>query len=367
MTGAVAQLRWGISTGTCAAAAAKAAAMRALGELIPERVAVTLPTDEIVELDVTCLDDGCCGVVKDAGDDLDATDGVAVIAAVTLGEGDGPISFVAGGGVGTVTLPGLKIPPGEPAINPVPRAMIERAVREVTKTRAAAVEISIPGGRELAERTFNKRLGIEGGLSILGTTGRVRPMDERALFESLSLELSTHAARGRKAVLLTFAATGEKAAQAAWGVALDRIVQVANEIGFALDECVRLGIQRIVLAGHPGKLLKVAAGGFDTHNRVSDGRFEALCTHVALATGSCALLPELYACNTTEAAMDVMTKKMGGDARVRIWNSLAERAATRCRDRVFGDLDVAAVFLENDGCVLGRSANLTSLIEELKG
>ena len=366
MKDAASQLRWGISTGTCAAAAAKAAAMRAAGLPPPGRVAVTLPSGEIAELDVVCLDDGRCGVVKDAGDDLDATDGVTVIAAVTLGEPNGPISFAAGEGVGTVTLPGLKIPPGEPAINPMPREMIERAVRTVIETRAAAVEISIPGGRELAERTFNKRLGIEGGLSILGTTGRVRPMDERALFESLSLELSTHAARGRRAVLLTFASTGERAAQAAWDLRPDRIVQVANEIGFALDECVRLGIQRVVLAGHPGKLLKVAAGSFDTHNRVSDGRFEALCTHVALATGSCALLPELYACNTTEAAMNLMAKKMNDGTCAQIWNALAERAAVRCRDRAFGDLDVAAAFLENDGSLLGQSSNLVPVIGELK-
>ena len=361
-----AALRWGISTGTCAAAAAKAAAMAAIGVNPPASLAVALPSGEDVELAVLQLAGGRFGVVKDAGDDLDATDGVTVTATVTLGEGDGPISFVAGEGVGTVTLPGLKIPPGEPAINPVPREMIERAVRTVVGERAAAVEIAIPGGRELAERTFNRRLGIEGGLSILGTTGRVRPMDENSLYESLTLELSTHAARGHRCVFLTFAATGEKAARSAWGLPEGVTVQVANEIGFALDECVRLGIGRVILAGHPGKLLKVAAGGFDTHNRVCDGRFEALCTHIAIISGSCAALPEIYACTTTEAALAVMREKLDGGTRAAIWHSLAERAASRCQDRVFGDLEVAAAFLENDGGVLGQSASLLQVIEELK-
>ena len=244
--------------------------------------------------------------------------------------------------------------------------MIERAVREVVADRTISIEISIPGGALLAEKTFNKRLGIEGGLSILGTTGRVRPMDANALLESLSLEISTQAARGRQTVLLTFASTGEASARSAWDIPDGLTVQVANEIGFALDECVRLGLQGVVLAGHPGKLLKVAAGSFDTHNRFSDGRFEALCTHVALTTGSCGLLPEIYACRTTEAAMAILRERLPGDVLRSLWNSLAERAAVRCSDRVFGELETAAAFIDNDGNVLGASRNLDRLLERLR-
>ncbi len=372
----ISELRWGISTGTCAAAAAKASALRLIGGIVPPSVVVALPSGEAVELPVVELEDGRCGVVKDAGDDLDSTDGVTVAARVRFGEGMGPAVFIAGEGVGTVTLPGLKLPPGEPAINPVPRRMIERAVREAIANRTVtdrtvadrmiSIEISIPGGAILADRTFNKRLGIEGGLSILGTTGRVRPMDVNALLESLSLEISTQAARGRQALLLTFASTGEASARKAWGIPEGFTVQVANEIGFALDECVRLGLQGVVLAGHPGKLLKVAAGSFDTHNRVADGRFEVLCTHIALTTGSCALLPEIYACRTTEAAMAVLRERLSTDVLRTLWNSLAERAAVRCSDRIFGELETAAAFIDGDGNVLGASRNLDRPLERLR-
>ncbi len=357
-------LRWGVSTGTCAAAAAKAAALANDGD-VPPAVTVILPSGETLTLDVLPLGDGRYGVVKDAGDDLDATNGVTVAARVTVAPGDGPIVFRAGEGVGTVTLPGLKIPPGEPAINPAPRRMIEDAVRAVIGARGAEVEIVIPGGEAIATRTFNKRLGIEGGLSILGTTGRVRPMDKNALFESISLELSTHAARGRRSVLLTFASTGEAAANAAWHLPEGRTVQVANEIGFALDECVKLGLRGVVVAGHPGKMLKVAAGCFDTHNRVADGRFEALCAHVALAAGSADHLPELYAAATTEAAMQIMNRRFSPQTCTKIWKSLANRAAARIAGRVFGDLDAAAAFLDNEGAVLGESDRFADAIKEL--
>lgn len=368
MTGNTKELRWGISTGTCAAAAAKASALRLVGEGTPSSVVVPLPSGETVELPVVEFAGGRCGVVKDAGDDMDSTDGVTVTALVRVG-GDGkngPAVFSAGEGVGTVTLPGLKIPPGEPAINPVPRRMIERAVREVVADRAVSIEISIPGGARLAERTFNKRLGIEGGLSILGTTGRVRPMDAGALLESLSLELSTQAARGRHTVLLTFASTGEASARRAWDIPGGVTVQVANEIGFALDECARQGLHSVILAGHPGKLLKVAAGGFDTHNRVSDGRFETLCTHVALITGSCELLPQIYSCTTTEAAVSILRERLPGDILRKIWDSLAERAAARCTGRSFDDLEIAAAFIGGDGSVFGASRNLNRLLERLR-
>lgn len=354
--------RWGLSTGTCAAAAAKAAAICLTTGETPRSVDVPLPSGERVTLEVSALEGGRFGVVKDAGDDLDSTDGLLVVASVEIGTDDGPIFFRAGEGVGVVTLPGLKIPPGEPAINPVPRKMIEVAVREVVGGRGAAVTISIPGGERVAEKTFNKRLGIAGGLSILGTTGRVRPMDKDALFESISLELSTHAARGRSAVLLTFASTGEAAARRAWNLPEGYTVQIANEIGFALETCVRLGIRKVLVAGHPGKMLKIASGAFNTHSRVADGRFESLCTHAALATGDCGHLPALYECRTTEAAMDLMKIFFDTETRARIWLSLAARAAERCGEFAFGELETAAAFVDNDGEVLGASENISDVL-----
>jgi cobalt-precorrin-5B (C1)-methyltransferase len=356
----------GISTGTCAAGAAKAAALRLFTGGCPRKVSVTLPSGEEISLDVEESPDGRCGVVKDAGDDIDATDGLTVMARIELDEREGGMAFSAGEGVGTVTLPGLKVPPGEPAINPVPRTMIESSVREVVGDRAARVEISVPGGEKAAERTFNKRLGIVGGLSILGTTGRVRPMDESSVLESLSLELNTHAARGRSIVMLTFAGTGERALRLAWNLPDGVVVQAANEMGYALDECVNLGIGSVMIAGHPGKMLKISAGGFKTNNRVSDGRIEALCTHAALISGSRDLVRRVYESVTTEAAMDILDESLSAADLRTLWNSLAERASKRCAERSFGALEVGAAFVRNDGRVLGASENAARLIERIR-
>ncbi|MBQ9527310.1 MAG: cobalt-precorrin-5B (C(1))-methyltransferase, partial [Fretibacterium sp.] len=196
-------LREGVTTGTCAAAAAKAAALLFRGGQCPDRVTVTGPSGKSFTLSVFPVPGGV-GVVKDAGDDADATDGLTVCASLEVSLEEGPISFAAGTGVGTVTLPGMKVPPGEPAINPGPRKMIEDAVREVLGPRAVRVTVSIPGGEEVAKHTFNPRLGVVGGLSVLGTTGVGRPMDEAALLASLDLELSVLHSLGVKDLIMTF-------------------------------------------------------------------------------------------------------------------------------------------------------------------
>ena len=174
-------LREGFTTGSCAAAAALACCLWQRDGECPERVELTVPEGRTYAPRIVAHGDGSCGVVKDSGDDPDITSGMEVVAMVELLGGDGPIRFRAGDGVGTITQPGLKLPAGEAAINPVPRRMIEDAVRSVFGARGAAVTVSIPGGRELAKKTFNPRLGIEGGLSVLGTSGVVRPMSEEAL------------------------------------------------------------------------------------------------------------------------------------------------------------------------------------------
>ncbi|MDR1481395.1 MAG: cobalt-precorrin-5B (C(1))-methyltransferase CbiD [Synergistaceae bacterium] len=358
--------RLGISTGACAAGAAKAAVLLLTTGERPRMVSVTLPSGEELSLDVIVSPDGRCGVIKDAGSDIDVTGGLAVMAKVALGKVAGGIVFLAGEGVGTVTLPGLKVPPGEPAINPVPRMMIESSVREVAGSRSIRVEISIPGGEEVSPRTFNRRLGIVGGLSILGTSGRVRPMDEQSILESLSLELNTHAARGRNIVALTFAGVGERATRAAWNLPEGVVVQAANEMGYALDECVSLGIVSVIVAGHPGKMLKISSGGFKTHNRVSDGRMEALCTHIAMITDSPGLVRSVYEAATTEAAIDMLDDRLSADDLKRLWNSLAERASRRCVERSFGALDAGAAFIRNDGRILGASGNIGRLVERIR-
>lgn len=355
-------LRSGFTTGSCAAAAAQASALRILTGRCPKRVKIITPSGVELNLDIVELAYPSCGVVKDAGDDPDATNGMTVISSVQLGEDNGAVTFKAGKGVGTVTLPGLKVPPGEPAINPVPRQMIEKALRGVIGKRAACVTISIPGGEEKATHTFNPRLGIVGGLSVLGTTGIVKPYNIESVYESFTLELNTFVTAGHKCVGLTFGATGEKAMRKAWGINSRTIMHTGNYVGFVLDEALRLKFERVLFCGHPGKLLKVAAGTFDTYNRTGDGRREALCTHAALAGCSQDIIRRIYDSSTTEVAMKII-KEEHLDF---LWTNIAKIVAKRCRDRMFGDLVVEAAFIDNSGTLLGASDNAAELAEELR-
>jgi cobalt-precorrin-5B (C1)-methyltransferase len=356
------RLREGVTTGACAAAAAKAAAIYASGVSVPPLVTVSSPAGRSFLLEPQPMGQGRYGVVKDAGDDPDATNGMTVIAGLEISDKEGPITFKAGDGVGIVTLPGLKVPVGEAAINPVPRSMIEKAVRSVIGTRAARVTISVPGGEERAKRTFNPRLGISGGISILGTTGVVKPMNEESIYASLTLELNTFTADGRTSLAVTFGNTGEQALRKAFGIEGRCVMQSGNYIGYVFDEMARLGFKRALLCGHPGKLLKVAAGSFNTHNRTADGRMEALCTQAAIAGASAETAKELYSCRTTEEAM-VIVERRGLNC---LWNVLAEVAARRSKERAFGDIEIEAAFLDNNGAILGMTEGALRFAEELK-
>ena len=204
-------LREGFTTGSCAAAAALACCLWQRDGTCPSQVGLRVPAGKVYTPVIIPHADGSCGVIKDSGDDPDITNGMEVIAKVELLEENGPVVFCAGEGVGTVTETGLKIPAGEPAINPVPRQMIEEAVRSVYGDRAVKVTVSVPGGEEVAKKTFNPRLGIVGGISILGTSGVVRPMSDEALRESLYVELKMRITQGWKNIVFTFGNQGEEA------------------------------------------------------------------------------------------------------------------------------------------------------------
>ena len=184
------QLREGYTTGSCAAAASFASVLWQTSGKCPEWVELEVPAGKLLHLEIQAEEAYTCGVQKDGGDDPDETNGCLVTASVEILPVAGAVQFRAGTGVGTITRKGLKLPVGEPAINPVPRQMIEKAVRSVIGEKGAVVTISVPNGEVIAEKTFNGRLGITGGISILGTTGIVRPMSEEAIRETLYLELS---------------------------------------------------------------------------------------------------------------------------------------------------------------------------------
>ncbi len=238
------------------------------GGAAPERVEVRLPDGSTVTLPIAHVggdtSSAQAAVRKDAGDDPDVTDGCLVTASVEWSD-NGDVTFVAGEGVGTVTKPGLSVPPGEPAINPTPRRMIREAIREVT-SRGVRVTISIPGGKELAKKTFNPRLGVEGGLSILGTSGIVRPFSTSALRDALKCALNVATACRVKAPVFVPGRIGEKAAKALFKLSPEQLIEAGNEWGFILDQAAEMPFARLLVVGHPGKLAKLVGGWWDTHS-----------------------------------------------------------------------------------------------------
>ena len=355
-------LREGITTGTCAAAAAQASVRWQISGQCPENVRVDTPSGKTVCLAVIQEEFPACGVIKDAGDDPDVTDGCEVIVRVTLFDEKGDICFKAGEGIGKVTRPGLKVPVGEAAINPVPRQMIEKEIRYCVGDVGAEVEISIPGGERLAAKTFNPRIGIEGGLSILGTSGIVRPMSESAVVESLKTYLSVPAAAKPEYICFVLGETGERRMRE-WLTAqkktLARVefVQISNYVGLMLDEAVRLNVKKILIGGFAGKLVKLAADIMNTHSHVADGRMETICTFAALAGAERAMIERLYACRTVTEAEQLL-KDYGLE---QIWNPISDRAAEKCRLRMGGDGDVAVVLLDESGRLLGKSRNTEAI------
>lgn len=298
------KLALGYTTGSCAAAAAKAAAVALLtGEPVRQ---VRLMTPKGIELlldveDLTRAPDGVrCAVRKDAGDDPDITHGMCVYAAVRRAPHG--IAIDGGEGVGRVTRPGLAQPAGTAAINPGPRRQIARALEETAAacgyTGGFSVEISIPHGAEVAARTFNPNLGIVGGLSVLGTSGIVEPMSEQALIDTIHLDIDARYAAGERTLLLCPGNYGEDFARDALGLDIARGVKCSNFLGEALDYAVYRGFGGVLLVGHAGKLIKLAAGVFQTHSAYADARQEVFAAHAAL----CGAAPE-----TVRALMDAVT------------------------------------------------------------
>ena len=266
-------LRSGYTTGSCATAAAKAAAIGLFKGNIPDEVQIDTPVGIKLRLKISDkqLSDNAagCAVQKDAGDDPDVTNGCKVHARVerTFSE---TIEIDGGEGVGRVTKPGLQVPVGHAAINPVPRRMIESAVREVVgKDTGVKVIISVPNGSTLAEKTFNPKLGIIGGISIIGTTGIVRPMSEDAFKTSLLCGLDIARGIGYETVVLVPGSLGERSMLSLVNIPKDQIIQISNFVGFMLDAARKRNFKKVILAGHPGKLAKLLRGDFHTHSAVS--------------------------------------------------------------------------------------------------
>ena len=305
-------LRYGYTTGSCAAAAAKAAAqMLRTGQPVSQ-VRIVTPSGVPLTLDVLDPvlgeDSASCAIRKDGGDDPDATSGLLIYATVRpIPQG---IRIDGGPGVGRVTKPGLDQPVGAAAINHVPRQMIEAAVAEALQGASGGMEviISVPGGEEVGKRTFNPHLGIVGGISILGTSGIVEPMSEQALVDTTRVELNMCRAGGATDLLLTVGNYGDDFASCKLGLSLAGRIKCSNFVGQTLSDAISLGFRRVLLIGHIGKLVKLGAGIMNTHSAQGDARMEILVS-CALARGaSLEALRAVVACITTEAALEELRR-----------------------------------------------------------
>ncbi|MDD4601890.1 MAG: cobalt-precorrin-5B (C(1))-methyltransferase CbiD [Negativicutes bacterium] len=346
------KMRSGITTGTCAAAATKAALLAWQGQP-PSLVEITTPQGVVLKVKIaSCAGyehSGQASVIKDAGDDPDITNGLLITALVNIL--DKPtITIKAGSGVGTVTKPGLAVPMGEPAINPGPQKMIIRAVRDVHPSHLGVnVTISIPDGEKLAKRTLNPMLGVVGGLSIIGTTGIVEPMSEDAFKNSLTPQISVVKALGYDDIIFVPGKIGQNIAINRCNLPSEVVVQTSNFIGHMLESAAHYKMKRVLLFGHLGKLVKVAAGIFHTHNRVADARLETLAAYMAANGAPREAILEILECTTTEAAMPVISKY----SMQSVYNVLATRASVRSERYVFGDFKVGTVIVTLSGEILG--------------
>lgn len=298
------KLRKGFTTGTTATAATVAAIRTLLNQEPQETVTVHAANGKTAIFDVEQTDfdeqQASCAIKKDGGDDQDATDGALIFATVKL-RNDNEIRLDGGKGVGRVTKEGLANKPGMPAINPTPRRVIKAAAREeLGEKRGVDIVISVPEGERIAKLTYNPRLGIVGGISILGTSGVVTPMSESSWKHSISIEMNIHRKRGDNTIVLVPGNYGEDFAKDELGIPNAKIVQMSNFVGYVLHETQRIGFTKVLIVGDLGKMIKVAGGIFSTHSKDADARAEIMVANLALMGGvPTAFLRKINQCLTT--------------------------------------------------------------------
>lgn len=361
------RLRCGYTTGTCAALAAKAAVKLLLTGAAEKTETLMTPKGITVTVDIAESSfDGktaACSVLKDGGDDWDATDGTPVFAAVTKTEGG--FSLDGGKGVGRVTRPGLEQPVGAAAINRVPREMIEReataAARELGYSGGLSVVISVPEGEAIAAKTFNPVLGIEGGISVLGTSGIVEPQSVQALIDSICLELSVLAAEGKKDIIITPGNYGEDFIASVPALRGRPVVQCSNYIGEAIDAAARDGFERVLFVGHIGKFVKLAGGVMNTHSHNADCRCEIITAHAALFGLDEKTAAALMSAMTTDGCFDILEEAGLID---KVTDSLLKKIQYHIERRAAGAFSAGAVIFSNKRGLIGKSAEAQKILED---
>lgn len=356
------RLRRGHTTGTCAAAASKGAALALLGEAVPS-VRIATPKGITLDLPIEDLrvtdDETSCAVRKDGGDDIDATSGTLVYSTVSRIESG--IEVDGGTGVGRVTRKGLDQPPGNAAINRVPRSMIREALEDVSAslgyTGGLRAVISVPEGMEIARKTFNPRLGIVDGISILGTSGIVEPMSETALIDTVRTEMRMRVANGAGTLLVVPGNYGKDFSEGIDGIDPEFAVKCSNFVGEMLDCAVELGVD-IVLVSNLGKMVKLAGGIMNTHSRNADARMEILASNGAMAGASLDCIKEVMGCISTDDALEVLDRE---GLIPKVSEIMMGKIEFHMNHRTGGAIRVGAVMFSSVYGLLGK----TSLADEL--
>lgn len=368
------KLRTGYTTGSCAAAAAKAAThMLVSGEVVGE-VSLVTPAGIRLYLEVEDIvkenNYVSCAIRKDSGDDPDVTNGILVYARVTFAQDDvvkSKVILEAGEGIGRVTQKGLEQSIGDPAINLVPRRMIREAVEEELQKagidRGVRVMIWVPDGAEIAKKTFNPKLGIEGGISILGTTGIVEPMSEKALTDTIFVEMKVRRENGMDYCYVVPGNYGSDFLHDTLGYQEDAAVKCSNYVGEVIDDAVRLQMKGILLVGHIGKFIKLAAGIMNTHSRQADGRMEILAAHAAMAGGSRELICQLMECITTTAALELLEKE---GILKEVMSTVMIKIEEHLKHRAGDVLEIGAVMFSKEMGILGKTSDADRLAQKIQ-
>ena len=361
------KLRMGYPTGSCAAAAARGAAFMLLSGKEIQEVKIHTPKGIVLNLELLDIrrsaEKVSCAVRKDGGDDPDVTDKALIYAEVTFGTEEG-IVIDGGFGVGRVTKPGLDQPVGNAAINHVPRQMIRENVEEIQKKlddfRALQVIISVPEGEELAKHTFNPRLGITGGISILGTSGIVVPMSEEALISTIRVEMEMRKAQGDRVLLVTPGNYGESFVDTVLGLGLGQAVKCSNFIGSTIDMAVEEGAESILLIGHGGKLIKLAAGIMNTHSSWADGRMEILAAHGAACGAKRELVEQIMEAVTVDEGLRLLETEDG--LREQVMKRVMVRLEQYVKQRAGGRLRAEVIVFTNERGILGATTGADDML-----
>lgn len=377
------QLKYGYTTGTCAAIAAKAAVKMLLFNDDVIREQIVTPAGIRINVDIYDIDYSDkfaqCAVRKDSGDDPDITNGIMVYAKAEFINNDydiiqkEPFIIIDGGvGVGRVTKPGLSQNIGEAAINPVPKKMIYEEVSKVIKeyqhinqknTGAIKITIYVPDGDKIAEKTFNPRLGITGGISILGTSGIVEPMSEKALLQSIEVEMKVVKAAGIKNLIITPGNYGEDFIKNTMHFDLSESVKCSNYVGETIDMAVNMGFESILLVGHMGKLVKLAAGIMNTHSHQADARMEIFTAHSALCGAPVDVLRQIMNCITTDEAVNIIKVY---DFYDEVCKSIMEKIDFHITARVHNELPIGAILFSNKWGLFGKTSKADEIIEKIR-